>query len=156
MDLEKIKGIAIVARDEGTMLGRVEAALFDTQTLDLRAFLAQGDDHAFIVTLDRVIAIGADALMIPDSRAMENATQHNLVDLGAIRKLKVVDEVGTYLGTVRDVEIDPDSGKALSLTTQKGGLLGIGGETTTIPMNAVRALGSALVTVDIGSQPVLS
>ena len=71
-----------------------------------------------------------------------------LVPLDTLKKLKVVDAAGTLLGTVRDVELDDASGRAVRLIVHKGGMLGFGGETTTLDITAVRGVGAEIITVD--------
>jgi sporulation protein YlmC with PRC-barrel domain len=152
MNTEKLKGIAVVSRDEGAMLGRVDSALFDPQNLDLRALRVTGDGQTFLVPYDRVAAFGADAVMVENSQATQaqaaGGALDQLVELATLKKLKVVDAAGTFLGTVRDVELDDTSGRASRLIVHQGGMLGFGGETTTLDITAVRGVGSAIITVD--------
>ena len=158
MNTDKLTGIAVVSRDEGAKLGQVDAALFDPATLQLRAFQVKGEGQTFIVPWDQVGAIGADAIMVPSSQATQTASKGgafgDLVEFRTLKKLKVVDAAGTLVGTLSDLELDPATGRALRMVVHKGGLLGFGGETTTIEAAAIRAVGSEVITVaDAGTTP---
>jgi len=152
MNSDKLKGIAVVSQDEGAKLGQVDTALFDPQNLDLRALQIKGDGQTFLVPFDRVAAFGADAVMVESSQVTQAAASGGalgqLVELSTLKKLKVVDATGTLIGLVRDVELDDASGRAVRLIVHKGGVLGFGGETTTINITAVRGVGSEVITVD--------
>lgn len=151
MNPDKLKGVAVVAQDDGARLGRVAGTLFDRATLQLRAIQVKGDGQGFIVPFEQVRTIGADAVMVGsshDSQAASSAGEYaQLIDYGAIKKLKVVDSAGTYTGTVQGLEIDPASGKTLRLVAHKGGVLGLGGETTTIDSSTITGVGPELITV---------
>lgn len=151
MNPDKLKGVAVVALDDGARLGRVSGTLFDRATLQLRALQVKSDGHGFIVPFQQVRAIGADAVMVGsshESQAASSAGEYaQLIDYDAIKKLKVVDSTGTYAGTIHNLEVDPASGKTLRLIVHKGGVLGLGGETTTIDSSAITGVGPELITV---------
>ena len=152
MNTDKLKGIAVVSKDEGAKLGKVETALFDPVNLDLRALQVKGEGQMFLVPFDQVAAFGTDAVMVRSSQVTQaqatGGALDQLVPLDTLKKLKVVDAAGTLLGTVRDVELDDASGRAVRLIVHKGGMLGFGGETTTLEITAVRGVGAEVITVD--------
>jgi sporulation protein YlmC with PRC-barrel domain len=152
MNTAKLKGIAVVSQDEGAKLGQVDTALFDPQNLDLRALQVKGEGQTFLVPFDQIAAFGADAIMVKSSQVTQAAASGGalgqLVELSTLKKLKVVDATGTLIGLVRDVELDDASGRAVRLIVHKGGMLGFGGDTTTIDITAVRGVGSEVITVD--------
>ena len=151
MDVDKLTGIAVVSQEEGARLGKVSAILFDPSTLHLRAFQVTGDGQTFVVPLDQVGTIGTDAIMVQSSQATQTATKGgefgNLVEFSTLKKLKVVDAAGTLVGTMRDLELDPATGRALHLVIHKGGMLGLGGETTTIAAAAISSVGTEVITI---------
>jgi len=69
------------------------------------------------------------------------------VDVDNLKHLKVVDAVGTLLGTLRALDVDLTTGAPLRLSIHKGGLLRHGGETVTIAGAAIRSVGGDLITV---------
>ena len=58
-----------------------------------------------------------------------------------------MDAAGTLVGTLSDIDSNPTSGQVLSLVVHKGGLLGLGGETTTIDASAILGIGAKVITV---------
>jgi len=80
-----------------------------------------------------------------------DSAAHALLDLDQISKLKVVDQAGTFLGTVAQLTIDAASGQITQLGAHKGGMLGMGGMTTPIPPQAILNIGPELLTVDMGA-----
>ena len=148
MQSDKLKVIAVVSVDEGSRVGRVEESLFDPQDLHLAAFRIKGDNGTFIVPLDKVQSVGADAVMVASSAATQvAAVDSTLVGWEALQKRKVVDESGTLLGTVSNLDLDTTTGKVLGLTVHKGGMLGLGGETTEIQATRIKSIGAELITL---------
>jgi len=72
---------------------------------------------------------------------------NNLSDPDAVMKLKVVDEAGTYLGTIAAIEIDGERGAITQMSASKDGMLGIGGTTATIDTGMIGSVGPELVMV---------
>jgi sporulation protein YlmC with PRC-barrel domain len=158
MNTDKLKGMAVVSLAEGAKLGQVDAPLFDAATLHLRAFQVTGDGQTFIVPLDQVRTIGTDAVMVESSQATQTAVKGgefgSLVPFSTLKQLKVVDAAGTFVGTLHDLELEPTTGRALRIVVHKGGLFGLGGETTTIEAAAIRSVGGELITVaEVGATP---
>ena len=150
MDVDKLKGIAIVSMSEGTKLGTVSGTLFDPASLRLTALEAKGGNGRFIVPLGQVQAFGADAITVESSAVTQMAGESGAsaeISLDTLRKHKVVDDAGSLLGTLHNLDIDPTTGEVGSIVVHKGGLLGLGGESTTIPAASIKSIGSQLITV---------
>lgn len=150
MDVDKLKGMAIVSVSEGSKLGTVHGALFDAASLRLTALDAKGDGGRFIVPLGQVKAFGADAVTVESSAVTQMSGESGAtteVALDTLRKRKVVDQAGTLLGTLHTLDIEPTSGDVSSIVVHKGGILGIGGESHTIPAAAIKSIGTDLITV---------
>jgi sporulation protein YlmC with PRC-barrel domain len=157
MDANKLKGMAVVSIAEGAKLGYVDDLLFDTQTLRPVALrVAAGGQH-FVIPFEQLKNIGADAITVESSQVTQVAgkegTFSNLLGLSKIKGLKVIDTAGTFLGTIASVEIDLADGHVLSLTAHKGGVLGLGGTSTTIDTAAIRSVGAEIVTVATQEPP---
>ena len=151
MDVDKLKGMAIVSVNEGSKLGTISGALFDSASLRLTALDAKGDGGRFIVPLGQVKAFGADAVTVESSAVTQMSTEGGTtteVALDTLRKRKVVDEAGSLLGTLHTLDIEPTSGDVSSIVVHKGGLLGLGGSSTTIPAMAIKSIGHDLITVE--------
>ena len=152
MDMEKLKGIAIVSVSEGAKLGTVSGALFDSDSMRLTALDVKGGDGRFIIPLGAIKAFGADAVTIESSSVTQMQGESGAateVSLDALRKRKVVDEAGTLLGTLHNLDIEAMSGAVESISVHKGGIFGLGGESTTIPATAIKSIGRELITVAV-------
>lgn len=151
MKTDDLKGLAVISRDEGVKLGQVDAALFDPQTLQVRAFQVGGGTQTFLLPFDAVEAFGTDALMVQSSAAAQASAKvgvfSDLVELDTLKQRKVVDAAGTFIGTVIGIDSDPTTGEVRSLVIHKGGLLGLGGDTTTIDAGAIRGVGPEVITI---------
>ena len=152
MNTDKLKGIAVISQTEGVRLGRVVSTLFDPATMHLRAFRVKGDGQNFVVPFDQVKNIGSDAVIVQSSQATQVPAKGGefdaLIDFDALKKLKVVDATGTFVGTINDIELEPTTGHTLTLLVHKGGLLGFGGESTRVKAEAINSVGSELITID--------
>lgn len=150
MDVDKLTGLASVSVSEGTKIGVVDGALFDPATLRVTALAVKGTGGRFVIPFDRVTAFGADAVTIASSAVTQipggDGTSAE-VALDSLQKRKVVDAAGTLLGILQRVDIDPPSGALGSIAVHKGGMLGLGGETTTIPAAAIATVGHDLITI---------
>ena len=155
MEADKLKGMAIVSLADVARLGRIDDVLFDTQPLRVAALRATGDGQGFVIPFEQLKKIGADAVTVESGQVTQTASKEGsfgaLPGLGALTKLKVVDEAGTLVGTVGGVELDPASGRVASLAVRKGGLLGLGGTTTTVDAAMIRGVGGELLTVAAGA-----
>jgi sporulation protein YlmC with PRC-barrel domain len=153
MDAEKIKGMAIVSVAEGARLGRVADLLIDPAGLQVAALRIENDGQGFVLPFDLLKSIGTDAITVESSHVTRatGGTFGTLVGLGDFKKLKVVDEAGTLLGTLSGIELDPATGRLVGLTAHKGGLLGLGGTTTPIDTALVRGIGPEVLTVAAGA-----
>lgn len=150
MDASKLKGLAIVSIGEGATLGHIDDVLIDTKALRIDAFHVKGDKQQFVVPFARIKSVGADAVTIENSQVTQAASggsSGSVAGLDRLKRLKVVDEAGTHLGTVSGIEVDQVTGQVLGLAAHKGGLLGLGGETTTIAAGDIRSIGAEVMTV---------
>lgn len=152
MDAHTLKSMAIVSVQEGTKLGYVEQPLLDLTARKVVALQVRGTSGTFIVPFDEVASVGTDAITVASSQATQTPSTGGVADgprdLDALRKLKIVDHVGTFLGTISRIEIDPASGEITQITAHKGGMLGMGGTTTPIDARAIVSVGPEMMTVN--------
>ena len=150
MDAEALRGKAVVSVAEAAKLGYVEDILFDVQGLQAAALQVRGSDHTLAIPFAKIKHVGPDAITVDSSqvtRALGKGDAfRTLPGLGALKKLKVVDEDGTFLGMVTGLDLDPETGRLLNLSVQKGGVLGLGGSTATLNVGAVRGIGPEIIT----------
>ncbi len=155
MEAQKLKGMTVVSISEASRLGLITDVLFETEPLRVAALRAVGEETEFVVPFELVRNLGADAVTVESSQvtqmASEGSTLGSLMGLERLQHLKVVDEAGTFVGTVHSAEVDPASGSVLDVVVRKGGLLGIGRETTTVSATAIRSVGVDVLTVRTGA-----
>lgn len=159
MKSNEINGKAVVSISEGSKLGRIDDVLVDTDDMRIAALHIKGQGEGAFIPFDQVTSVSGDVVTVPSSAAAHRASaQDQTADLTHLRdlsELKVVDEEGTFLGVVRGIELDPQSGALIELQTQKGGLLGLGGESYTIPIAEVTSVGDELIVVQ-APEPALA
>lgn len=151
MNAHALKGMAVVSLQEGTKLGQVDQPLFDMATRQLSALEVSGAAGSFVVPFAQIHQMGKDAVTVTSSQVTQTPSTGSalgaLVSLHDLAKLKIVDETGTFLGTIHDVDVDVASGQITQLTAHKGGLLGMGGTTTSIDAGSILMAGPELLTV---------
>jgi uncharacterized protein YrrD len=151
MNASSLKGFAVVSLQEGTKLGQVEQPLLDLAGRQLGGFQVKGESGTFILPFAQIDHIGPDAVTVSSSQVTQSPSTAGvmdaLLDLQALGKLKIVDQSGTFLGTLADVEVAPVSGQITRLEAHKGGVLGMGGTTTPIEPAAIVTVGTELLTV---------
>ena len=152
MDANTLKGRAVVSLIEGTKLGSIEQPLFDLHLHRLLAFEMRGDDGIFFIPFGLVKSIGADAVTVASHQVVQNDLVDTLVELDQVMHLKVVDQAGTFAGTITQIDIDPATGEVVRITAHKGGVLGVGGTTTPIEPATILTVGPELLTLaaDVG------
>jgi uncharacterized protein YrrD len=152
MNAAAIKGRAVISIPTGGRLGRVDEVLFDHTSLRLAAFRVTADGQHALIPFTQVKSLGTDAVMVPADDVAQwmttaAAAAEGLVSLDALMHYKVVDTAGTFLGTPRAVELEPTDGRLQALAIHKGGLLGLGGETTTVSGSEIASLGADVIGV---------
>jgi sporulation protein YlmC with PRC-barrel domain len=151
MNASDLKGMAVISLGEGTKLGEVDQPLFDLPNRRICALHIKGDSGISVLPFEAIERIGSDAITVVTSRVTQtpgvDSSGQGLLDLEALRKLKIVNQDGTFLGKLSDVEFDPRDGHVTHLAAHKGGMLGMGGTTTPIGTNASLAAGPELLTV---------
>ncbi|HMC80756.1 MAG TPA: PRC-barrel domain-containing protein [Acidimicrobiia bacterium] len=136
MRFREADGRKVVSAESAESIGRIEAYVIDTGTRSVSAFrLAKVKGDATFVSWEDV-QFGPDAVVVPSSdrlRTARDETEARLAskDLQPIGKL-VLDEAGTALGKVGDVEFDPGTGAIIEFDLGDQGtitadrLLGLG------------------------------
>ena len=154
MHADSIKGLGVVSIESGAKLGKVDDLLFDARALRLAALRISADHQEAVVPFEQVRAIGGNAVTVATDASAQwggsGGALASLPTLGDMKKLKVVDEAGTLLGTIQHLEITPDDGAISELRVHKGGVLGIGGDTTIIPAGQITSVGDEVIVVPVG------
>src|SRR6478672_4851043 len=115
MKASTLKDMAVVSMTDGVQIGRVEDVLFDTAALRVAALVLTTTGGRSVLPFASVHRIGANAVTVESATAAQAAGSQGgvgnvLRGLRDLIGLKVLSGEGTYLGDVRDVEIDPAGG----------------------------------------------
>jgi uncharacterized protein YrrD len=147
MDASTLKGRAVISLIESVKLGTIVQPLFDLQLTRLVAFEMANDKGTVFLPFGYVRGIGADAVTVASHEVVTGGAAGPLIELDQVLHLKVVDEGGTFVGSIARVDIDPESGAVARIETHKGGLLGVGGTTTPIEPTTILGIGPELLTL---------
>jgi uncharacterized protein YrrD len=151
MNAGEIKGKAVISITTGARLGRVDDVLFDRGSLAVAAFRVSAGDQQAVIPFDQVQSVGSDAVMVPSDDVAQwiatSSAAEGLVSVDALKHYKVVDEAGTLLGTPRALTIEPTDGRLQQLDVHKGGVLGMGGESTSILSGGIASVGADVIVV---------
>ena len=118
MKVRALTGRKVLDISAANELGTVQSVIIDPETSRLVALRVTGD--APVLPLAEVKAIGADAVTVdgpdvlhqPQTDLETRVIEHSLDPIG----LRVLVEDGTEMGSVDDLEIDPEDGVIHSLT----------------------------------------
>jgi sporulation protein YlmC with PRC-barrel domain len=151
MDAQELRDKPVVALDSAERVGRVSDVLFWTDPLRLAGLRVATQAGDYVLPFDGVASFGHDAVTVESDQAVRRrasmASIDDLPGLIQLAGLKVVDESGTYQGIVRTLDVDATKGDVTALEVESGGILGLGGERTNIPIDLVRSVGPEVVTV---------
>ena len=152
-----IKGKAVLSIATGVRLGRVEEMLYDPASLDLAALRISANGQQAVVPFGQTQSIGRDAVMVAGDDVAQwittSSAAEGLVAFDDLKHHKVVDDAGTLLGTPRTIAVDPQTGRLNQLEVRTGGMLGIGGQITTVLGSDVTGVGADAIVVRSGSRP---
>ena len=142
----------VVSMADGTKVGSVQELLFDTTKFRLAAFLLTGDGGKSVLPFEGVRNFGDDVITVENASATEGVQGNTALDAWRgwkdVSQLRVINGEGSWLGDIRDLEVDPKDGHIGEITAHRGGLLGLGGSSVTIPASAIRGIGPKVITVD--------
>jgi uncharacterized protein YrrD len=157
MNTVDIKGKAVLSVTTGARLGRVEEVLFDPASLDMAALRISANHQQAVIPFDQVHSIGRDAVMVAGGDVAQWITTsraaEGLVAFDDLKHHKVVDDAGTLLGTPRAIAVEPHTGQLHQIEVHTGGMLGMGGQTTTVPGSDVTGVGADVIVVRAGPRP---
>ena len=110
---------AIIAYDTGRKIARVKDLVFDQNDNQLLGFLVNESGlfrNAKVIPLGSVKAIGLNAIVVADDRAIVSATEVPQIDRVLERNLvvkgtRVLTTDGRYLGSIVDLYFDDQTGK---------------------------------------------
>jgi sporulation protein YlmC with PRC-barrel domain len=151
MRTKELQGKAVVSLADASKLGYVDDLLFDTSDLRVVAFEMSMSGQRALLPFSEVRSIGKDAITVPSSQVAQVPNSGSpllrLPRLANLTKLKVVDEDGTFVGNVTDLEIETRDGRISEVAAHRGGVLGLGGTSVHISASAIRSVGDEVIVV---------
>jgi uncharacterized protein YrrD len=158
MQSAEIMGKTVLSTTSGARVGQLAEVLFDPASLVLAALRISAHGQRAIVSFDQVHSIGRDAVMVASDDVAQwittSTVAEGLVTVDDLKHHKVVDDAGTLLGTPRVIAVEPQTGRLHHLEVHRGGMLGMGGQTTTVPGSDVTGVGTDVIVVRTSSRPV--
>ncbi len=131
----ELTGRKVVSTDSASTVGVVADYIVDPRLPGVVAFtLSKTPGQGSVLPWANIIAVGADAVTVPTVDAII-APDEQLTELSgkphALPGKRVLSTAGEEIGTVRDVDFDPATGRLTALELETGpidpaGLLGVG------------------------------
>ena len=139
-----LKGRKLVDTSTADTVGKVDGFLLDPATRTVAGLEFKKTDHGSVVTWSDLTAVGADAVTVAGATVLSDP-EGRLADLatkdGQVLKKRVLSDAGIDLGSVHDIDFDPESGALLEL------IVGSKKQRHSIAGSRLRGVGSYAVVV---------
>jgi len=113
-----LKGRKLVDTASADTVGKVDGFLLDPTTRAVVALEFKKTSHGSVVAWSDLTAVGADAVTIGSATVLSDHDERQ-ADLaskdGEVLKKRVLADAGEDLGSVRDVDLDPETGALVEL-----------------------------------------
>lgn len=151
MKASKLTGMPVISVAEGIKAGQVSDLRIMATSPQVQALMLKTGREHTVLPFEAIRTIGSDAIMIDgldvvhadDELAGGEVVRHFTSLVGR----ETAGDDGSYLGDIKDLEIDPSSGRIDAILLHRGGVMGIGGEDVTVPGTHLHAFGPKLLTV---------
>jgi uncharacterized protein YrrD len=156
MDLRarEIIGLPVVTYNRGSKIYDVEDLLLDPDRRQVLALLVEEKaifHAARAVPFGRINAIGPDAVIVPDGKAVIDVDRDQLLKSlyndRTVRNLRVITDDGRKLGTVEDMLIDAKTGEIRGYYVTLGMMRTMGQGTRWLPVESVLSMGQRVLFV---------
>ncbi len=155
MDASQLKNRTVVSMSGGASLGTVDDVLFDIDQLRVASLVLRHDGTRLILPFGAVQHIGAEALTVTDvdfgQTEPPEGSLNRMRALSDLVGLRVLNSEAKYLGDVRALTIDDETGALTEVEAHEGGVLGLGGTSTVVPVSAIRGIGDQFVTAEMSA-----
>jgi len=123
----QVKGRKVVSTGTAETVGRVADLVIDPRSRTVVAVTLRRSGHADTVLWSDITAFGTDAVTVPDGQVVKDAN-HAVKELSGkahdVLGKRVLTTLGEALGSVSDVEFDPESGAVNALVLPSGDVAG--------------------------------
>ena len=151
MKASKLTGIPVISVADGIKAGQVADLRIMATSPQVQALTLKSAREQTVLPFEAIRTIGPDAIMIDsldvvradDELASGDVMRHFRSLVGR----ETAGDDGSYLGDVKDLEVDPSSGRIDAILLHRGGMMGIGGEDVSVPGTHLHAFGPKLLTV---------
>jgi sporulation protein YlmC with PRC-barrel domain len=113
MDIDELRGRAVVSVQQAEKLGALADTLVDVTHHQLAGVLLEGGVFRGGDTIPwaDIRTIGVDAVMVDDRSVTQHDVAADAVRFASLRGRKVVTDSGELAGTIDGAELDPETGK---------------------------------------------
>lgn len=163
MDAKTLKGIAVIAIQDGQKVGTVSQIRFNLDRRRIQGFeVGTGGlfgGNTLFLPMDNVASLGPDAIMVRDRDALLGDSASDRVQqfptLDDLTSLRVISQGGALLGTLVRVDIDAQSGAMTAIEIEKPGITGAFKAHIDVPIDEVISIGRdvAVVPDHVAEQP---
>lgn len=155
MDAKTLKGIPVVAIQDGEKVGSVNQVRFNVEHRRIQGFeVGTGGlfgGNTYFLPIDSVESLGTDAIMIPDRGALQSDTSSARLQqyptLDDLTQLRVVSQGGTLLGSLAAVDVEPRSGAMTDIEIEQPGITGAFKSHIDVPIDQVISIGRDVAVV---------
>lgn len=154
MNFDELKGRQVVSLADAQKLGYVETALIDVHSqtvVGLRVRTGGVFTHHHAMLLSDIRSFGEDALTVEDARHLADEGKmpqlKTSVPLGTILGSRIMNEQGTELGTIDDVDFNPETGQIENYILSGNFLDRLRKDEHTMPSSAVKSIGDKIIVV---------
>jgi sporulation protein YlmC with PRC-barrel domain len=151
MKASVLTGMPVISVAEGMKAGRVSDVTIAATSPWMTALILKTEREQTILPFEAIRQIGPDAIMIDSLHVVRAEAEADGGDttrrFTSLVGKEAAGDDGCYLGDLKDLEIDPSSGRIDAILLHRGGMMGIGGQRITVPGAHLHAFGPKLLTV---------
>lgn len=147
-------GLPVVTYNRGVKAYEVEDMILDPDRRQVLALLVEEGSlfrSAKAVPFGRISAIGPDAVIIPDGKAVIEVNRDNVLkrlhNEQSVRGLRVLTDDGRRLGTVEDLLLDSKTGEVRGYYVSQGRMVSVGQGQRWLPAESVLNMGMRVLYV---------
>lgn len=151
MKASKLTGMPVISVADGIKAGQVADLRIMATSPQVQALLLKSGREQTVLPFEAIRTIGPDAIMIEGLDALlpddELAGGEIVRHFTSLVGRETAGDDGSYLGDVKDLEVDPTSGRIDAILLHRGGVMGFGGGDVSVPGSHLHAFGPKLLTV---------